>query len=244
MKDQEPNQNLARRDFLKGAVVGGAQPPPPSACRTARRRSSPPRRHRPRRRPAVRATRSSISRRRRSSRRWSTTWCRPTSSRPRAPTSASTSISTARSPAPGARATASTCRGRGSRACRARATSCRSRPRSSIAPASRRPTPIAARPTASTFDRLDEAAARGSAASALSAGKITFDSGLAGARVLDHALSDRDGRHVRRPDLRRQPQQGGLEADRLPRRDRGASRERREISRQEIPDQSASASRT
>src|SRR5215472_14242808 len=41
------------------------------------------------------------------------------------------------------------CRGHGSSARRARATSCRSRPRSSIAPASPPPTPIAARPTAS-----------------------------------------------------------------------------------------------
>src|SRR5215813_11411790 len=38
--------------------------------------------------------------------------------------------------------------GRGKWACRARATSCRSRPRSSIAPASQRPMPIATRPTA------------------------------------------------------------------------------------------------
>ena len=52
------------------------------------------------------------------------------------------------------------------------------------------------------------------------------------------ALSDRDAGHVLRPDLRRQPQQGGMEADRLPRRDRGASRERREVSRQEISRQS------
>ena len=56
----------------------------------------------------------------------------------------------------------------------------------------------------------------------------------AGARVLDHALSDRDGGHVLRPDLRRQPQQGGLATDRLSRRDRGASGECREVSRQEI----------
>src|SRR5216683_3800914 len=57
----------------------------------------------------------------------------------------------------------------------------------------------------------------------------------AGARVLDHRLPDGDGRHVLGPDPRRQSQQGGLETDRLPRRDRGASGERREVSRQEIP---------
>src|SRR5215469_318052 len=55
------------------------------------------------------------------------------------------------------------------------------------------------------------------------------------ARVLDHRLSDGDGRDVFGSDLRRQPQQGGLAADRFPRGDRGSSRERREISRQALP---------
>ena len=94
-----------------------------------------------------------------------------------------------------------------------------------------------------TFDRLDEQQ-REEVLLGLSTGKITFDSGLPARRVLEHALSDRDGGHVLRPDLRRQPQQGGLEADRLPRRDRGAPRERREVSRQEIPRRTPSASRT
>ena len=69
----------------------------------------------------------------------------------------------------------------------------------------------------------------------LSSGKITFDSGLPARAFWTTRLSDRDGRHVLRPDLWRQPQQGGLEADRLPRRHRGASRECRELSRQGIP---------
>ena len=88
------------------------------------------------------------------------------------------------------------------------------------------------------FDRLDEKQ-REEVLVGLSTGKVTFDERAAGAGVLDHGLSDRDGGHVLRPDLRRQPRQGGLEDDRLPRRDRGQSRERREISRQAVPDQSA-----
>src|SRR5262249_6712420 len=54
----------------------------------------------------------------------------------------------------------------------------------------------------------------------------------AGADVLGHRVPDRDGRHVRRPDLRRQPRQGGLEDARLPGRDRGQPREHREVPRQ------------
>ena len=54
------------------------------------------------------------------------------------------------------------------------------------------------------------------------------------ARFLHHDVSDRHGRHVLRPDLRRQPEQGGLEDHRLPRSDRRALSERREVSRQEI----------
>jgi hypothetical protein len=44
---------------------------------------------------------------------------------------------------------------------------------------------------------------------------------VAGACVLDHRLSDGDGRDVFGPDLRRQSRQGGLEINRLPRGDRG-----------------------
>ena len=95
----------------------------------------------------------------------------------KAPISASTSTSIARSRAAGARASGSICKARGNRACRARATSCRSRPRSFIAPASRRPMPIAARPTARPFDRLEEAQ-REEVLVALSSGKVTFDNGL------------------------------------------------------------------
>jgi gluconate 2-dehydrogenase gamma chain len=52
----------------------------------------------------------------------------------------------------------------------------------------------------------------------LSGGKITLQGGLPGPHLLRRALSERDGRHVLRPDLRRQPRQGRLEDDRLPRR--------------------------
>src|SRR5258706_200866 len=54
------------------------------------------------------------------------------------------------------------------------------------------------------------------------------------ARFLHDDLPERHGGHVRGPDLRRQPQQGGLEDDRLPRGDRRALPECREVSRQEI----------
>ena len=58
-------------------------------------------------------------------------------------------------------------------------------------------------------------------------------------RLLHHDVSDRHGRHVLRPDLRRQPEQGGLEDHRLPRSYRRALSERREVSRQEIHRRSA-----
>src|SRR5882762_3938905 len=54
------------------------------------------------------------------------------------------------------------------------------------------------------------------------------------ARFLRDDLPERHGGHVRGPDLRRQPQQGGLEDDRFPWGDRSALPERREVSRQEI----------
>src|SRR5262244_219818 len=50
--------------------------------------------------------------------------------------------------------------GRGKWACRARVTNCRSRPRSSIAPASQRPMPIAARPTAGCSTSSTRSSAR------------------------------------------------------------------------------------
>ena len=76
--------------------------------------------------------------------------------------------------------------------------------------------------------RRDSSARRFSSAST---GKVNFEAARRRASFLTHALSDRHGRHVLRPDLRRQSQQGRLEADRLSRRHRGASREHREISR-------------
>src|SRR5258706_10151866 len=54
------------------------------------------------------------------------------------------------------------------------------------------------------------------------------------ARLLRHAVPERDGGHVRGPDLRRQPRQGRLENDRISRRDRRALPQCREVSRQEI----------
>ena len=89
-----------------------------------------------------------------------------------------------------------------------------------------------------TFDRLTEAQ-REEVLQGLSSAHDHVRQRPRRARVLDHGLSERDGRHVLRPDLWRQSQQGGLEADRLPRRHRRASRECREISRQGIPQQSA-----
>src|SRR5258706_8792690 len=54
------------------------------------------------------------------------------------------------------------------------------------------------------------------------------------ARLLHHAVPERDGGHVRGPDLWRQPRQGRLENDRISRRDRRALPQCREVSRQEI----------
>ncbi len=79
-----------------------------------------------------------------------------------------------------------------------------------------------------TFDRLTEAQ-REEVLRGLSSAQITFESGLSVRAFWTHGLSERDGRHVLRPDLWRQSQQGGLEADRLPRRHRRASRECRAL---------------
>jgi gluconate 2-dehydrogenase gamma chain len=59
------------------------------------------------------------------------------------------------------------------------------------------------------FDRLD-AKQREEVLVGLSTGKVTFDSGLP---VRDRALPDGDGGHVLRSDLWRQPQQGGVADD-------------------------------
>ena len=72
-----------------------------------------------------------------------------------------------------------------------------------------------------SFDKITESQ-REEFLLGLQAGKVTFENGLPAARFLHHDVSERHGRHVRRPDLRRQPEQGGLEDDRLPRRDRRA----------------------
>ncbi len=159
------DEGLGRRDFLKGAVVGGAAAATatpailPDAAQ-AQQAGAPAatgyayfnldEAGRAARRPPP-ATRTSISTKRRSWRRWSITWCPPTSSRPRAPTSASTSTSIARSPAAGARATASTCRGRGPWVRPTRATRPRSRRPSFIASASSARMPIAAKPSGRIF---------------------------------------------------------------------------------------------
>jgi secreted PhoX family phosphatase len=64
------DQGLGRRDFLKGAVVGGA------AAATTTTGINLPQDAQAQQAPAIR---SSISRRRPSSKRWSITWCPPTS---------------------------------------------------------------------------------------------------------------------------------------------------------------------
>jgi gluconate 2-dehydrogenase gamma chain len=84
------------------------------------------------------------------------------------------------------------------------------------------------------FDQLDEKQ-REEVLIGLSTGKVSFDNGLpvrvfwttVYQTVMEGMFSD--------PIYGRQPQQGGLAADRFPRGDRGASRERREISRQALP---------
>ena len=101
---------------------------------------------------------------------------------------------------------------------------------------------IAARPTAN-LRRTRREAARGGAGRAV-VREDHLRGRTAGARVLDHGLSDRDGGHVLRSDLRRQSRQGGLEADRLPRRDRRQSGEHREVQGQAVSATILSASRT
>ena len=60
------------------------------------------------------------------------------------------------------------------------------------------------------FDRLDEKQREDVLVGALLR-QDQLRQRAARARVLDHAVPDRDGGHVLRPDLWRQPQQGGLE---------------------------------
>src|SRR5262249_7433886 len=84
------------------------------------------------------------------------------------------------------------------------------------------------------FDQLDEKQ-RGEVLIGLSTGKVSFDDGLPVRVFWTTVYQTVMGRDVFGSDLRRQPQQGGLAADRFPRGDRGSSRERREISRQALP---------
>ncbi len=183
--------------------------------------------------------RSSISRRRRLSRRWSTTWCRPTISRRRAPISASTSISIARSPARWGKGERLYMQGPWKPGVPSQGYQLPLTP-AQLYRAGIEATNAHCRKTyGKTFDRLAAQPARGGAASGLSTGKLTFENGLPARTFWTTRLSDRDGGDVLGPDLRRQSQQGGLEADRLSRaRSRCIARTSRNTSDKKLPDES------
>src|SRR5262249_52166382 len=103
------DQGFGRRDFLKTTIAGGAA----AAATTTAIPASSTQAQQPAAQPAAEGYEFLNLDQAAFVKRWSLARCRPPSARLKAPRSESTSTSTGRSAAPGARASGSICRGRG-----------------------------------------------------------------------------------------------------------------------------------